>query len=388
VSVLAGDAATLRTDSGAMAIELWRGVCPPDARPCGEDCPFAEATLVDRVVLGARAPALRRLAERAYCVGLTTGEVAFRVGGSEGSLRFEVVASEPGGETGLAPRLSALCLSTGGHEQVVPVAAFAEPLLTRARNLDIYATGRMGPSYWAYSTWEEVPAARRARRVTPGRWMLGADVLPGDFAKLAARASDFELAQPAGEASAAPLVSVFWRDSDGLTRAASAAAANPERETAFVLEGSMHFCESTRTPYTCVQEVCEVEDYEARDSARASISPSGMRDARAHALARGLQVVGILHSHVLDTEAASEHAHSVFYSGADADDHANFLPPAWSVGGVLDVRADGCVDLALFAQDAEGGFSALPRMLLLEPSGLQPKPSGPIGQGRNEDVTT
>jgi hypothetical protein len=349
-----------RIGDGSMEVELWRSACPANARPCGEACPYAEPACVARVALGVRAPLLRRLAEHVYCVGLTRGKASFQPGGCDGSVAFELERDEavPG-----APRVRSLHFDVAGYEQGVATSELAQPLLVRARNQDVYATGRIGPSYWAYSRWRASNPERRTRRVQAPGWSLGRDVLPGDFAAIEAMGVVTPLAMPSSEAaSSRPLVEVVWCDDEGLARATRHAAANPERESAFLLVGSMHFCAKTAKAYTCVEQVVTVDRYEARDRSRASIAPEALREARARARARGLHIVGVLHSHVLEGEDA-EHVHGLFYSGIDADDHANFLPPAWSLGGVINVRADGSVELGLFAQDAERAFAPLPEML-------------------------
>lgn len=343
---------------GQITVEVRRAACPPDQRPCGDDCPFQSEAEVARFELRPQGSRFRYLAERVFCEALLKGEVGFTPGGEQATIEAEIEAKE--GEAPLAaPRpIRRLVVSIGGHSRSVSNASWSRPFLIEGRDCDLMETRRAAPLYWANVLWSSNLGGSR-RRARPGRapnLRVGHRVRPASFP------ADWDavvLDQPACGDGGRPMIRVVWRDLAGLEAAGKVAAENASRETAFLLLGNPCFCGQSRTAFTDVLRVMPVSSYEVSTAVQASISPEGFAEVKAAADAEGLDVVGVLHSHVLEAAAEGSQADGLFYSATDAEDHDHFLPSAWSMGGVLNVRDDRSVQIAVFARDFEGRFAPL-----------------------------
>jgi hypothetical protein len=348
---------------GRIAIEVHRDGCPEDSRPCGTDCPFDAPATIARIELSPDAPRFRHLAEQVYCAGLVSGQLAHVPGGGSASLAVELERDARAETEGDPTLVQGLAISIDGYTWTVPAETWTRSFLDHARNADWQRTLRVAPRYWACVTWSPKPVAspRGVRRGRAPAWKVGRCVTQARFP---VDAEALPLSLPDGTGEQRAMLEVVWHDREGLERARTQAAEESPLEIAFLLLGSMHFCSASRTPFTEIRRVVPVTQYEVRDSIRASISPENYAEARAAARSEGLDVVGILHSHVVESGEKEGNVSGLFYSHTDAEDHASSLPSAWSVGAVLNVRHDGSVEMAAFARDLDGAFAPLERLLI------------------------
>jgi hypothetical protein len=348
---------------GQITVEVRRAACPPDQRPCGDDCPFQSEAEVARFELRPQSARFRYLAERVYCEALLGGEIEFKPGGEQATIETEIEMT--GSETPpaeLCP-VRSLVVSIAGHKRSVSNASWSRPFLVEGRDCDLVETRRAAPLYWANVLWSPQPggSGRRTRRGRAPSLRVGHRVRPASFP---ADWDALALDQPACGDGKRPMIRVVWCDLAGLEAAGRAAAANASRETAFLLLGNPCFCGQSRTAFTNVLRVVPVSRYEESSAVQASISPEALAEVKAAAAAEGLDVVGLLHSHVVEAASEGSQTGGLFYSTTDAEDHDHFLPSAWSMGGVLNVRDDLSVQMTVFARDVEGRFAPLDYLVI------------------------
>jgi hypothetical protein len=359
---VSGAALVSRVCGGQVTVVVRRDACPPQGRPCGRECPFQSEAEVARVTLAPAAPRLRVLADLSYRSLLADGSLCIAPAGATAQVHFEVEGEGPG-----PCPVRAVEITVGGHARRWPGAALCQAQVEECRCADLASTGRVAPRYAAAAEWRAAAGdGRGSRRIRPPGLRPGAHVVQGPRPA----GAWIPLQRPAGAPAGGPPLEVVWRDAAGLERARLRAAAEPERESAFLLLGAARFDPATRRSFTEVVRVEPVTGYEARNAHVASIAPESLARARRGAAEAGLEVVGVLHSHVLETAAevvAGEGAIALaglFYSTTDGLDHDRLFPSAWSIGGVLNLRRGGAVEMGVFARDERGRFASLEGMVL------------------------
>lgn len=370
---------------GEIVVDVIRAPCPEDERPCEEECPYPVEAFVGQHILRPEPTLFRGIGSRLYCQGLKEGIIEYKSTGGELAVEVEVGPEVPGAD--LRP-VTALLLDLDGTTHTVSLPHVTRPLEVRAMMEDLRQHGRVGRQYGSSLSWRPEPTSEpRPRRGRSASARVGNEVALGELPEDVLR---IPLDQPEPVVGTRPLTKVVLLDVEGLELARRAAAAAPDREIAFFLLGRMEFDRRSGTLFTTVARVVPVEEheYERSDAARCEIGPAAFARARALSKAENLQVVGVIHSHVLEVTVAADDEseesrdekpkHGLFYSSTDIADHERLFTAALSLGGVLNLRptADDNrtsveVQTALFSRDESGSF--VPVEYLLIPKDRSPQ---------------
>ena len=282
---------------GRIRVEVHRDPCPPDARPCGSDCPFTERASLGVTEIRPHAAALRQLAELIYLDGLRSGTLDHEPGGRIVEIAIELEGQVRADPDDVGPRdpsreIHALQVSIANRSTAVPVEMMAAPFVLEARRADAARTGRVAPRYQARVNWQPGgnPASGRLRPAKPPVVKVGRRVTDGVFPD---HLSEIPLDRPAtssttGAEEPSPMVKVVWLDPEGLEHARETAAQESGREIAFLLVGAMRFSRESRTAFTEVHHVAAVNRYDVSNEVLAAISPESYAEVKAMAEREGL----------------------------------------------------------------------------------------------------